>query len=459
MMYVGITSVVLIFLNLYTATTMRNLVFRSKETSLEDKVQMAASAFSGLHTIQEESAEKIMDQLGNLNATRVLVTDASGLVLYDSLDEDAALGQYAVLPEIVQALGGNDVFYSSYGAGRLESKAATPILYAGSLIGAVYMMEYDLDQGALIAALQQNILWISVVLEGAVILFSLFFSEAFSRRMRQIFASIRIIREGDYSHKMQLRGHDELAVLSSEFNALTERLQTSEQRRRQFVSDASHELKTPLTSIKLLSDSILQNDMDTGTIREFVEDIGREAQRLSRITEDLLRLTRLDSGIQDAAYPVSVSRVLERVVRMLGVVAREKEVTLTYETDEDAVVRATEDDIHQILYNLMENGIKYSGSMGFVHTTLKTVGDTVVISVEDNGIGIPDEDMEHVFERFYRVDKNRSRAVGGTGLGLSIVSDTVRRRGGSIRAQHRQSGSGTVFIVELPLARREEADE
>lgn len=120
-----------------------------------------------------------MDQLGNLNATRVLVTDASGLVLYDSLDEDAALGQYAVLPEIVQALGGNDVFYSSYGAGRLESKAATPILYAGSLIGAVYMMEYDLDQGALIAALQQNILWISVVLEGAVILFSLFFQRRF----------------------------------------------------------------------------------------------------------------------------------------------------------------------------------------------------------------------------------------------------------------------------------------
>ena len=234
----------------------------------------------------------------------------------------------------------------------------------------------------------------------------------------------------------------------------------SAEQQKQFITDASHELKTPLAGIRLLTDSILQTeDMNADTTREFVEDIGREAQRLSRITEDLLRLTRLDSGIQDAAYPVSVSRVLERVVRMLGVVAREKEVTLTYETDEDAVVRATEDDIHQILYNLMENGIKYSGSMGFVHTTLKTVGDTVVISVEDNGIGIPNEDMEHIFERFYRVDKNRSRAVGGTGLGLSIVSDTVRRRGGSIRAQHRQSGSGTVFIVELPLARREEADE
>ena len=240
----------------------------------------------------------------------------------------------------------------------------------------------------------------------------------------------------------------------------TTALQQLNDRQSRFVADLTHELKTPLAGIRLLTDSILQTeDMNADTTREFVEDIGREAQRLSRITEDLLRLTRLDSGIQDAAYPVSVSRVLERVVRMLGVVAREKEVTLTYETDEDAVVRATEDDIHQILYNLMENGIKYSGSMGFVHTTLKTVGDTVVISVEDNGIGIPDEDMEHVFERFYRVDKNRSRAVGGTGLGLSIVSDTVRRRGGSIRAQHRQSGSGTVFIVELPLARREEADE
>ena len=301
---------------------------------------------------------------------------------------------------------------------------------------------------------------ISLLIGVLVVALSALLSRAFTRKIRELLQAIRQVREGAYSHRASVRGNDEIAQLATEFNSLTDRLQTTEAARRRFVSDASHELKTPLAGIRLLTDSILQTeDMKAGTTREFVEDIGREAQRLSRITEDLLRLTRLDSGIQDAAYPVSVSRVLERVVRMLGVVAREKEVTLTYETDEDAVVRATEDDIHQILYNLMENGIKYSGSMGFVHTTLKTVGDTVVISVEDNGIGIPNEDMEHIFERFYRVDKNRSRAVGGTGLGLSIVSDTVRRRGGSIRAQHRQSGSGTVFIVELPLARREEADE
>ena len=439
----------LIFLNLYAATTMRNLVFRSKETSLEDKVQMAASAFSGLRTIQEESAEKIMDQLGNLNATRVLVTDASGLVLYDSLDEDAALGQYAVLPEIVQALGGNDVFYSSYGAGRLESKAATPILYAGSLIGAVYMMEYDLDQGALIAALQQNILWISVVLEGAVILFSLFFSEAFSRRMRQIFASIRIIREGDYSHKMQLRGHDELAVLSSEFNALTERLQTSEQRRRQFVSDASHELKTPLTSIKLLSDSILQNDMDTGTIREFVEDIGNEADRLNRMTAKLLSLTRAENPQPQESEIIYMAPTVQRVAKMLRTNASWSGVTFCLELDEDTPVLILEDDLYQIVFNLMENGIKYNLPGGTLTVHLGRQEDNAVLTVSDTGMGIPEDALAHIFERFYRVDKARSRKSGGSGLGLAIVRTIVQRNRGEISVSS-TVGKGSVFTVTFP---------
>ena len=120
-----------------------------------------------------------------------------------------------------------------------------------------------------------------------------------------------------------------------------------------------------------------------------------------------------------------------------------------------AVVLATEDDLHQILYNLMENGIKYSGHMGFVHTALTVEGGDVVIRVEDNGVGISDEDMPHIFERFYRVDKARSREVGGTGLGLSIVSDTVRRRGGTVSVAHRPAGQGTLFTVRLPQVTEE----
>jgi signal transduction histidine kinase len=144
--------------------------------------------------------------------------------------------------------------------------------------------------------------------------------------------------------------------------------------------------------------------------------------------------------------------VLQRVVRMLQMVAQEKEIELTCTVEDGAVAMATEDDIHQIFYNLMENAIKYSPQGGFVHTDVAVEGQAVVIRVEDNGIGIPEEDLTHVFERFYRVDKARSRAIGGTGLGLSIVRDTVLRREGTIEAQHRADGPGTVFIVRLPLA-------
>ena len=342
------------------------------------------------------------------------------------------------------------MFYSSYGAGRLESKAATPILYAGSLIGAVYMMEYDLDQGALIAALQQNILWISVVLEGAVILFSLFFSEAFSRRMRQIFASIRIIREGDYSHKMQLRGHDELAVLSSEFNALTERLQTSEQRRRQFVSDASHELKTPLTSIKLLSDSILQNDMDTGTIREFVEDIGNEADRLTRMSQKLLSLTKMDAGKEADREVADIAETTDHVLRMLAPVARLNGITLENCTSPGATILMIEDDLYQILFNLVENGIKYNRPGGTLTVDLERQGDDWILSVSDTGVGIPPEAIPYIFDRFYRVDKARSRQSGGTGLGLSIAKEIVARHEGVLELVDRE-GPGLSVRMELKI--------
>lgn len=459
MSYILIILAVLALLNTYPLLISQSLVFQTKETAMKSSVKMVESALSGLPELTEENVGQALASVEETGVSRLLVTDTAGRVLFDSREGGNARGMYAAYTEIVQALDGNDAFYCRYDSHAFLSRGASPVVYRNRIIGAVYAYEYDTQQAELLQSFQTNLTRISLFIGILVVALSTLLSRAFTRKIRDLLQAIRQVREGAYSHRAVVRGNDEIAQLATEFNSLTGRLQTTEAARRRFVSDASHELKTPLAGIRLLTDSILQTeDMNADTTREFVEDIGREAQRLSRITEDLLRLTRLDSGVQDAAYPVSVSRVLERVVRMLGIVAREKEVTLTYEANEDAVVRATEDDIHQILYNLIENGIKYSGSMGFVHTALHVADSTVEIRVEDNGIGIPDEDMEHVFERFYRVDKNRSRAVGGTGLGLSIVSDTVRRRGGAIRAEHRQSGSGTVFIVELPLARREEDD-
>ena len=426
---------------------------------MASSVKVIESALSGMSELGEENVAQALSTLEETGVSRILVTDTAGRVLYDTREgSDSARGKYAFYTEIAQALQGNDAFYCSYDTAAFLSRSASPVVYRSQIIGAVYAYEYDADQAKLLQSFQGNLARLSILVALLVTLLSVFLSRRLTGQISELLQAIRQVREGAYSHRAPVRGGDEIAQIATEFNSLTDRLQTTESARRRFVSDASHELKTPLSGIRLLTDSILQTEnMDAETTRDFVKDIGQEAERLSRITENLLRLTRLDSNAVEEPYPVAVSPVLERVVRMLGMVAREKEISLSYELDERAVVLATEDDMHQIIYNLMENGIKYSGQMGFVHTNLHVEGDTVVLDVEDNGIGIPEEEREHIFERFYRVDKMRSRAVGGTGLGLSIVSDTVRRRHGSIAVSSRPSGNGSVFTVRLPLWKEADA--
>ena len=378
-------------------------------------------------------------------------------MLYDTREAGNATGYYVFYTELVEALQGNTASYSVYKEGAFHSSAAQPVLYRNQIIGAVYVYEYDTQQAALLETLSSNLLSISIGVALLVLTLSAAVSRSITRRLESLQTAIRGVREGAYNQRAILAGHDEFTQIAGEFNDLVDRLQETESARRQFVSDASHELKTPLAAIRLLTDSILQNEnIDNATAREFVSDIGQEAERLSRITEDLLRLTRLDSGVVEAPSRIRVGPVLERVVRMLRPVADGKEIDVR--TIGDAFVVATEGELHQILYNLAENAIKYNRQGGFVGIRVTEGEETTVITVEDNGIGIPAKDLTHVFERFYRVDKARSRAAGGTGLGLSIVRDTVSRRGGDIWAENIPEG-GTRFIVKLPCLEREEAGE
>jgi signal transduction histidine kinase len=311
-------------------------------------------------------------------------------------------------------------------------------------------MEHNSEQGTLIHALQMNILRISLMMEGGIILFSLFFSTAFSKRLRQILASVRNMGEGDYSQHIQLRGTDELSILGREFNDLADRLQASEQTRRQFVSDASHELKTALATIKLLSDSILQNEMDPETEREFIDDIGREADRLGRLTQKLLALTKLDSTIAEDMEILEGGNTVRKVVRMLRPLAELRRITMDCSCDEGCSLMMVEDDLYQIVFNLAENAIKYNRDGGWVGLELRKKETTVELVVSDAGVGIPEQSLPHMFDRFYRVDKARSRAAGGSGLGLSIVHAMVQRNDGSIEVAVRPEG-GTVFTVQFPL--------
>ncbi len=457
MAYILVTAVVLVILNIYTSTTMRQITFSAQKQALEEKAQLMTTALLQVSDLSSPETEQAIESLDELHTTRTVVVDASGMALYDSLEIGNSVGKLLLFPELVTALKGNDVFYSGYDDGAIESRAAVPLMRGGEILGAVYLMQYDTDQGALINAIQMNVLRISVVLEIGIVLMALVFSIAFSRRLRRILLSVRMMRDGDYSHKIELRGHDEIDRLGREFNNLAERLEQSEQSRRQFISDASHELKTPLATIKLLSDSILQNEMDVATQREFIGDIGREADRLGRLSQKLLTLTRLDSAMDEEREIIDPAPTVQKVVRMLQPLAQLRDITLNCRLSDGCSVLMVEDDLYQIAFNLVENAIKYNRDKGSVEVVLQRIGQDMGLTVADTGTGIPEEAREHIFERFYRVDKARSRAAGGAGLGLSIVHDMVTRNFGTIGVSSRPGG-GTVFTVTFPLFETEEME-
>ena len=452
--YVLITFVALLLLNIYCSTVSQELFYKSKEASMVEKCQLAANEISELEILNTSTVSEAIAQMGSLKVNRLIVTDHTGLTIYDS---NHAASRYILLPEIVYAMEGNDVFSCRFQDGAMQSHAAIPVISYGTTLGCVYMMEYDTDQGQLLQSLQGNVLRITVILELVVILFSFAFANTFSRRLRQIMASMRIIQKGNYSHKVELGGHDELTFLGDEFNDLTERLQTSEQKRHRFVSDASHELKTPLASIKLLTDSILQNDMDMETVREFVGDIGNEADRLNRTTAKLLTLTRIDGQESHESEIINMAPTVAQVVRMLSGIALKNGITIETDLTQDSPVLILEDDLYQIAFNLVENGIKYNTPGGKLTVKLLRQDDNALLQVSDTGTGIPEEAIPHLFERFFRVDKSRSRASGGSGLGLAIVRAIVQRNRGEIQVDS-QFGSGSTFTVSFPIFDTEEAD-
>ena len=284
-------AAVLVLLNTYPLLVSQDLVFYSKEVSLQSSVSVMGYSLSGLDRLTEENVTAAIAVVEETGLSRILVTDGAGLVLYDTRETGGAVGQYVLYTEIVQALLGNDAFSCTYEGGAFRSRASSPVLYQNQIIGAVYAYEYDTEQAALLEGLQENLLRLSAVVGVVALVLSGIISRALTKKLGQLLTAIRQVREGAYSHRTEIRGGDEIAQLGEEFNSLTDRLQVTENARRRFVSDASHELKTPLAAIRLLTDSILQTEnIDRETTREFVADIGSEAERLTRITEDLLRL-------------------------------------------------------------------------------------------------------------------------------------------------------------------------
>jgi len=349
---------------------------------------------------------------------------------------------------IERTLSLKDVFFTSFRDGAFYTDAMTPIMSDSTAIGVVYVFETDTNQGEMLLEMQDTIRNISVI----VIIFSVAIITlilwSVMRRVNSIMSAIESVREGEYSYLIAMRGSDELARLGDEFDSLTGRLRETDEIRRRFVSDASHELKTPLASIKLLADSILQNkDIEQETIFEFISDIGNEADRLERTTGKLMTLTRLDSHLADDMKAVDMKTAVETTLRMLRPMATSRGLVLRSALTEGCYIHATEDSVHHIIFNLIENAIKYNQPDGSVYVRLETINKTVVLTIKDRGVGVPEEDIPYIFDRFYRVDKARSREAGGSGLGLAIVKDTVLELGGNVKAEKRQGGGMSFYVI------------
>ena len=439
--------VLLLLLNVYPLISARDAVFQEKEKAMESQAATLASALASLDNPDQESIAEVLRFLDIQGYDRIIVAGKTGDIVYDT--QTHARPQTAA-GDLLSALGSKTVFRSSQEDEAFSSSYAIPISSQSTITGAVYLHETDAERGRIINDLQVQIRTVSLLIAFAALVMAVVYSSVVLQRLNDLANSMRIVAGGDYKHRLAISGTDELSELGREFNTLTERLYDTEHQRRRFVSDASHELKTPLASIRLLSDSIVQNEnMDAETVREFVTDIGNEAERLQRTTEKLLDLSRLDDDIQVVPEPVDVKQVAVDAMVLLRPLAKERDVKLRCELEDGCVVMATVDDMFHIIFNLVENAIKYNKENGSVTITVHDLREGTELIVEDTGIGIPYEYRNRVFERFFRVDKSHSQVVDGTGLGLSIVKHAVARMGGTIEVDSVE-GAGTKMIIRFP---------
>ena len=452
MLILGSFIVLLVaIINTYPIIAMRNVVQADKEQSMSSTATVVSSALSGLEVLTPDNVAGVIELLNVSENNHIMVTNENRIVVYDSWGESVGTNLTANFSDMGRVFAGKLVFQSDYDLDSFTSRVCAPVMVNQNIIGSVYLIEEDTEQADMILGIRNRLAFLSGAVGVMAILLSMLLAYTLTARIRALAGAVKVVQEGNYDGYIEPRGSDEVAALTEEFNAMTETLRQNEQMRRRFVSDASHELKTPLASIRLLSDSILQNEgIDRETTVEFVEDIGACAERLQHMTEKLLDLSRMDGGFVTKAERVDLAELAAHAIPMLEPLARHRDVTLHFAAESAAPVLADGEDLYQIVFNLVENAIKYNVPQGSVEVSVRREGDTAVLRVADTGIGIPESDVPNIFSRFYRVDKARSREAGGSGLGLSIVKDAVILHGGDIVVAPNEP-QGTIFTVTFPI--------
>ena len=302
------------------------------------------------------------------------------------------------------------------------------------------------------ASFNEALMYAALAAMIVAVALSVYLSRSVIAPVRAMSLATQRIADGHYDERVQVRGEDELARLAIRFNQMAEKLNEVESMRRRLIGDVSHELRTPLTAIKGSMEGLMDGVLPAA--QETYQQIHAEADRLNRLVDDLQELSRVEAKAYELeTRPVEVSSLVRTVTKRLAPRFESKRIALDLDLDPDLPhVLADEDRTVQILTNLTGNALQYTPENGKVTISAKRINREVQLSVQDTGIGIPPEQLSRIFDRFYRVDKSRSRQTGGgSGIGLTIARALVEAHGGRIWAESGGEGHGSIFSFTLPI--------
>ena len=385
----------------------------------------------------------------NQGESFVRIFDASGELTFDN---SAAAGDVPIDRRAVESALAGKTATRNVNAGETLSVRTLPIDRDGRISG---VLEVGQSQSDVSDTLQALLLIVGIAYPLTLVVASIggvFLAGRALAPVSRVTRLARRISAEDLTQRLNLRlPDDEVGRLARTFDEMIARLDDAFHRQRQFTADASHELRTPLTVLKGQIDVALQRERDVEAYRQVLRAANEEVDRMIRLVGSLFTLARADAGqIPIAREPVNLGDLVASAVEQVRRSAEQKELSLSLQRGPRTILRADEDLLLQLLLNLLDNAIKYSPAAGSVTVGWSADAERVELWVRDTGVGIPTEHVPHIFDRFYRVDKARSRAEGGAGLGLSICRWIVQAHGGSISAES-VPRQGTTLTVVLPL--------
>ena len=391
-----------------------------------------------------------MNQSASVYNGRILIIDSDYNVVkdtYSTMD-----GMISISQETIQAMGGESVKNYNKEDGMLELAVPIETEDKSEILGVILFYSSTQDIQRICDSIGRSYNGITTALVGLCILLSLVIANLFTKPLKRVSNSIDRMAEGHFDEEIHLRGFSEIKTISDSFNTMLKKMQKVENSRQEFVSNVSHELKTPITSIKVLADSLnMQENVPNEVYREFMQDIVAEIDRENQIINDLLALVKMDKAVAELNISqVNVNDMLEMILKRLRPIAAKRNIELVFESFRPVTAECDEVKINLAFTNLVENGIKYNVAGGWVKVSLDADHKFFYVKVTDSGIGIPREYQDQIFERFYRVDKARSRETGGTGLGLAITKNIILMHDGAIKVVSKED-EGSTFVVRVPL--------